>query len=213
MRGKALPMLDDFLRQLEPRVEALLREVLDARVDSERNRGLRREIVLRFLSQLLTDDERARLHGLPASCRVRENTKILMPDKLVCGEHVWIGENAYLDASGGLTIGDHATIGVGVYVWTHTSVLANLVHANHPGGAQVIRRPTTIGKGCYIVGHSVLNPGVTIGDGAMVLPMSVVTRDVAPGAIVAGAPAEPIGQVDEAFIAGLQAELQAQRQG
>ncbi|GMV44644.1 MAG: acetyltransferase [Pseudomonadota bacterium] len=206
-------MLDDFLRRLEPRIEALMQEVLAAQVDSERNRALRRDIALRFLAQLLTDDERARLLGLPASCRVRENAKILMPDRLVCGEHVWIGEHAYLDASGGLTLGDHATIGVGVYVWTHTSVLANLMHANHPGGAHVIRRPTAIGKGCYVVGHAVLNPGVTLGDGAIVLPMSVVTHDVAPGAIVAGAPAKPISQVDEAFVAGLRAELQAQRSG
>jgi acetyltransferase-like isoleucine patch superfamily enzyme len=204
-------MLDDFLKGIEPRIEALMHEVLGVRIDSERNRGLRRDIALRFLSQLLADDERAQLYGLPASCRVRENTKLLMPEKLVCGENVWIGENAYLDASGGLTIGDHATIGVGVYVWTHTSILANLLRENKPGGAQVIRRPTVIGNGCYIVGHAVINPGVTIGDGAVVLPMSVVTRDIAPGAVVAGAPAEVVSQVDEAFIAGLQAELQAQR--
>ncbi|MFT3956836.1 MAG: hypothetical protein QM722_21355 [Piscinibacter sp.] len=139
-------MIDDFLKGIEPRIEALMQEVLGVRIDSERNRGLRRDIALRFLSQLLADDERAQLYGLPASCRVRENTKLLMPEKLVCGENVWIGENAYLDASGGLSIGDHATIGVGVYVWTHTSILANLLRENSPGGAQVIRRPTVIGK-------------------------------------------------------------------
>ena len=130
----------EFLKSIEPHIETLMQEVLGARIDSERNRDLRRNIVLRFLSQLLADDERARLYGLPASCRVRENTKILNPEKLVCGEHVWIGENAFIDASGGLEIGDHSTVGVGVFVWTHTSVLANLMQANHPGGAQVIRR-------------------------------------------------------------------------
>ena len=206
-------MLDDFMRQLEPRIEALMQEVLAARVDSERNRALRRDIALRFLAQLLTDDERARLLGLPASCRVRENTKILMPERLVCGEHVWIGENVYLDASGGLAIGDHATIGVGVYVWTHTSALANLLHANEPGGAHVIRRQTAIGKGCYIVGHSVVNPGVSVGDGAFVLPVSVVTADVPAGDIVAGAPARSIGRADAALVQRLQDELRAQRAG
>lgn len=206
-------MSDELLARLEPRIDEFVRELLGARIDTERNRAMRREIALRFLAQLLADDERARLFGLPASCRVRENTKILMPERLVCGEHVWIGENAYLDASGGLTIGDHSTIGVGVYVWTHTSVLANLLHANHPGGAHVIRRPTAIGKGCYVVGPSVLNPGVVVGDGALVLPMSVVTNDVAPGAIVAGAPAKAISEVDAGFVEALRAELRAQRGG
>jgi len=203
----------EFLKAIDPEIGERMREILAARVESERNRALRRDVTLRFLSQLLTDDERARLHGLPASCRVRENTKILSPEKLVCGEHVWIGENAYLDASGGLSIGDHSTVGVGVYVWTHTSVLANLLHQNRPGGAQVIRRPTRIGAGCYIVGHSVLNPGITIGDGALVLPMSVVTSDVAPGVIVAGAPAAPVSKVTAAFRRRLQDELAAQRAG
>ena len=203
----------EFLKALEPQIESLMQEVLGARIDSERNRVLRREIALRFLSQLLTDDERARLYGLPASCRVRENTKILNPEKLVCGEHVWIGENAFIDASGGLEIGDHSTVGVGVYVWTHTSMLANVLHANRPGGAQVIRRPTHIGAGCYIVGHAVVNPGVRIGDGAVVLPMSCVSHDVAPGDIVAGAPASSVGQVTEEFIQRLREELLIQRGG
>lgn len=203
----------NFLKAIEPSIEKLMREVLNSRIDNERNRGLRREIALRFLSQLLADDERARLFGLPKSCRVRENTKILACEKLICGENVWIGENAYIDASGGLTIGDHSTIGVGVYVWTHTSVLANLMLANHPGGEQVIRRPTRIGRGCYIVGHSVINPGTNIGDGAIVLPMSAVTHDVEPGQVVAGAPAKPVSHVDATFTARLRAELQAQRAG
>lgn len=205
--------MNEFLRAFDPDIAALMQEVLAARIDSERNRGLRREIVLRFLSQLLADDERARLYRLPASCRVREGTKILCPDKLVCGEHVWIGENAYIDASGGLEIGDHTTLGVGVYVWTHTSVLANLLHANAPGGAHVIRRPTRIGAGSYIVGHSVINPGVTIGDGAIVLPMSCVVEDVAAGAIVAEAPAKVVGEVSEEFKRRLGEELRAQRGG
>jgi acetyltransferase-like isoleucine patch superfamily enzyme len=203
----------EFLKTIEPCIDELMMEVLGVRIDSERNDVLRRDITRQFLAQLLTDDERARLFGLPASCRVRENAKILMPDKLRCGEHVWIGENCYVDASGGLEIGDHSTIGVGVYIWTHTSILSNLMLANRPGGECVIRRPTRIGSGCYIVGHAVINPGVSIGDGAVVLPMSAVTHDVAPGQMVAGAPAKPVAEVDAGLMARLQAELQVQRSG
>lgn len=200
----------DFLKRIYPDVERVLAEVSGAMLDTDRNRGLREDIVRRFLAQLLTDDERARMFGLSGTCRVRENTKILQPEKLVCGEYVWIGENAYIDASGGLSIGDHSTIGVGVYVWTHTSVLANLLHENRPGGAHVVRRPTQIGTGCYIVGQSVINPGVSIGDGAVVLPMSCVNDDVPAGDIVAGAPARSVGAVTEAFKERLKEELRRQ---
>ena len=87
-----------------------MHEGVGARIDSERNRGLRRDIAMRFLSQLLTDDERTRFYGLPATCRLRNNTKILNPEKLVGGEQIWIGKNSCIDASGGLTIGDHTFI-------------------------------------------------------------------------------------------------------
>ncbi|MFC0593446.1 acyltransferase [Ottowia pentelensis] len=203
--------LDRLLRAFAPNFDSLVDEVLATRIGSQRNENLRRHIALRWLSELLADDERAKLYGLPASCRVREQTKILMPEKLICGEYVWIGENAFIDASGGLEIGDHTTIGVGVYVWTHTSILSNMLGANTPGGRHVIRRPTRIGSRCYIVGHAVLNPGITIGEGAVVLPCSCVTADVEAGVIVAGAPAQPIGHVNTAFLAELQTELEAQR--
>lgn len=49
-----------------------------------------------------------------------------------------------------------------------------------------IGRHVWIGMGCLIL------KGVTIGDGALVAAGSVVTRDVAPGAVVGGVPASPL---------------------
>lgn len=50
-------------------------------------------------------------------------------------------------------------------------------------------RPITIGNDVWIGHGAFILPGVTIGDGAVVGAMSVVTRDVPPYAIVAGNPA------------------------
>ncbi len=48
---------------------------------------------------------------------------------------------------------------------------------------------TRVGTRCFIGAHSILMPGVTVGDGSIVGAGSVVTRDVPPGTIVAGNPA------------------------
>lgn len=169
--------------------------------DTERSARLRPEILRRLLGLVMTDDERAIDLGLPNGCRVRESAKVIMPDKLVCGSHVWIGENAIVDASGGLTIGDHTTIATGVFIWSHSSALSNLMSANHPGNPYIWRSSTRIGSRTFIGGPSVVYPGVTIGEGVVVMPMSVVTSDVPDNVIVAGAPAAVVREIDEEWLA------------
>ncbi len=168
--------------------------------DSERSERLRPEILRRLLGLVMTDDERAADLGLPAGCRIRESAKIIAPQHLVCGHHCWFGENSMTDASGGLTIGHHTTIASGVFVWTHTSVLSNVMGNNEPGNPWIRRASTYIGSRVFIGGPSVIYPGVNIGDGVVVMPMSVVTGNVPDNVVVAGAPAREVSVVDEAWI-------------
>jgi acetyltransferase-like isoleucine patch superfamily enzyme len=168
--------------------------------DTERTRRLRPEILKRLLSLVMTDDERARDLGLPENCRVRESAKIISPENLLCGTDVWIGENAIVDASGGLEIGANVTIGTGVFVWSHSSVLSSLLGQNQPGNQWIRREPTRIGKNSFIGGPSVINPGVVIGTGCLILPMSVVTQDVPDSTMVGGAPASFRRKIDEAWL-------------
>lgn len=53
----------------------------------------------------------------------------------------------------------------------------------------VIAKTTTIGNDVWIGHGAFILPGVNIGDGAVIAVMSVVTKDVPPYAVVAGAPA------------------------
>lgn len=168
--------------------------------DSDRNARLRSEILQRLLSQVMTDDERANFLGLPEGCRIRESAKIIAKEKLVCGEYVWIGEGAVLDASGGLEIGAHTSIGLGVMVWTHSSHLTNLSMNNVSGSPMIQRKPTKIGQGCFIGGPSVIYSGVTIGERCLIQPMSVVTADIPAFSVVAGSPAKVIKTLSEDII-------------
>lgn len=183
--------------------------------DTKRSRSLRFELLTRALSAVMTDDERAQLSGLPAGCRMRENAKILAPDRLVCGSYVWIGEGVIVDASGGLEIGDHTTLGSGSYIWSHSSVMANVLMDNRSGNPYIVRSKTRIGRGTFIGGPSVVYPGVSIGDRCIVMPMSVVVSDVPDNTMVGGSPARVIKQIDAAYIDRFKATLapQPDRQG
>ncbi|HWD03076.1 MAG TPA: acyltransferase [Amycolatopsis sp.] len=168
--------------------------------DDERSNRLRPMILNDLVSQYLNDAERAKFYGLPESCRVRERVKIISPENLTMGEHCWVGEGAALDASGGLEIGEHTSIGLNTLVFTHSSWLANMALQNHSGSDLIERKPVKIGKGCFIGGLVVIMPGVTIGDFATVQPNSVVAKDVAPRTLVAGNPARVFQRYDEEYI-------------
>src|SRR5438270_11377645 len=144
---------------------------------------LRAQILERFVGELMTDVERARLFGLPEGCRIRERAKILDPEKFKCGKNVWIGEGAVLDAQGGLEIGDFTQIGLGVMIWSHSSHKQAVLGETGITREHISYKPTTIGNRVFVAGPSVILPGLTIGDGAIIQPLTLVTRDIAAGEV------------------------------
>lgn len=114
----------------------------------------------------------------------------VLPPGIRVGKGVWIGDATRLDWSHGrhISIGDGATLAPGVRILCHDASCVRRI-----GGTWVA--PVSIGAGAFIGAESVLMPGVTVGDGAVVAAGAVVTRDVPAGTIVAGVPAKPIGAV------------------
>ncbi len=95
------------------------------------------------------------------------------------GKHVSVGLAAVFDVffPQFITIGDNAVIGYSSTVLCHEF----LVDGWRTG--EVI-----IGPNVMVGANSTILPGVIIGDGATVSAMSLVNKDVAPGAVVGGIP-------------------------
>jgi acetyltransferase-like isoleucine patch superfamily enzyme len=102
------------------------------------------------------------------------------------GDHVWIGPQAYFDARD-LVLGDYVGWGpcARVLCSAHTGIPADLPIVKTDLEVKTVRIEdwADVGTGAVVL------PGVTVGRGAIVGAGSVVTRDVPPFAIVAGAPA------------------------
>jgi acetyltransferase-like isoleucine patch superfamily enzyme len=164
--------------------------------DPNTDPALRGQILTYAMSQAMTDRERAHLLGLPEGCRIREGAKIICPEKLKCGKDVWIGEGAVLDASGGLEIGDSTQIGLYALVFSHDSVFQALSGETGVSRDRIKRQSVKIGKNCFIGGLSVILPGVTIGDRAVVRPSSLVDKDVGKGKVTGGSYGDRIADLE-----------------
>ena len=105
--------------------------------------------------------------------------------RLTIGSTGWINVGCTFELNDMITIGDRVAIGHEVMVLTSTHKIGS---GQRRAGAKVTS-PVSIGDGVWLGARSVILPGVTVGDGAVVSTGAVVTKDVPPNSVVAGAPA------------------------
>jgi acetyltransferase-like isoleucine patch superfamily enzyme len=133
-----------------------------------------------------------------SSCEVRVKSlnslswlrRILIKSKFLYFTKFWgmdihptveFSSSAYFDRTypRGIHIAEQSYIAVGALILAHDTTRRLYAH-------------THIGRHCFIGARSIILPGVTIGDGSVVAAGAVVTKDVPPGSIVAGNPAQVI---------------------
>jgi acetyltransferase-like isoleucine patch superfamily enzyme len=95
------------------------------------------------------------------------------------GDHADIGWGCFIHAGVGVDIGERVEIGGGTFIYSVSTIDGK-------------RGQVVIGDYAKIGANSVIMPGVTIGEGAVVGAMSFVNKDVPAGCTVVGVPARRI---------------------
>ncbi len=109
---------------------------------------------------------------------------------LIIHDDVDLALGVLITTSGGVEIGARTLIGYRVQI-----ISANHKIPKEKGrifGSGHDKAKVTIGEDVWIGGNSIILPGVTIGDGAVVAAGSVVSKDVEAYTIVGGIPAKKI---------------------
>jgi acetyltransferase-like isoleucine patch superfamily enzyme len=113
------------------------------------------------------------------------------PKRLYIGDNSTIQNRTSIQSMGGVYIGNYVGVGYG-------SVLMSFVHNYNycksiPYDNTIMMKPVVIRDFAWLGWHTMINPGVEIGEGAIVGMGAVVTSDVPPLSIAMGNPATVVG--------------------
>ena len=140
--------------------------------------------------------------------RISNTSEVFAPERLAVGDHVFVGHFSVLDATYGLRIGEGCQIGFFTGIFSHSSHAAIRLY----GRAYVqtaekqayFTAPVELGDYCFIGAHATLLPGTKLGRGSLVSAYSLVSGSHPDFAILAGQPAQVVGdtrQMDAPLLA------------
>ena len=112
------------------------------------------------------------------------NWVVQYKDGFELGYKTDIGAFTYINAKNGVAIEDFVQIG------SHCSIYSVSTIDNKEG-------KVTLKKNCKIGSHTVVMPGVTVGENSIVGACSFVNQDIPANVIAAGVPAKVIRAIDE----------------
>ena len=136
-------------------------------------------------------------NGKPiAQTRISNTTYIDHPQHLCLGENVYIGHYNILEASNGITIEEGCQLTTFVNLTTHSSHTAIRIYGKHYSNVDKTiydRGPIHIGKYTFVGPYATIMPGTKIGKCSIVAAYSYVRGEFPDFAIIAGNPAQVVG--------------------
>ena len=100
------------------------------------------------------------------------------------GKYVDIGAFTYINAKFGVEIGDYVQIGSHCSIYSHSTI-------DNKKGKITIKRNARIGS------HSLIMPGVTIGENVIIGAFSYVNKDISENSIAYGQPVKIVRNMTE----------------
>jgi len=108
---------------------------------------------------------------------IRTGVRVHWPWKLSVGDHVWIGEGAWLLNLEPVRLGDNVCV-------SQEALLCTGSHDRHSPTFEFDNAPITVQDGAWVAARATVLRGVTIGSHAVVGAGAVVARDVGAGTLV-----------------------------
>jgi len=134
-----------------------------------------------------------RMKRVGTNFRVMAGCRFRSVEQLEVGDNVNIGFDNFLQARGGLQIGNNVSLAPGVKIW---STNHDYDDPDTPVEEQGhTHKPVVIGDNVFIAANAFILPGTNLGEGCIVSAGSVVGgKAYRPYSILAGNPARVIGQ-------------------
>jgi putative colanic acid biosynthesis acetyltransferase WcaF len=116
---------------------------------------------------------------------VRPRARLHYPWRIEIGDYSSVGDDVWLYSIASIKIGSHSVI-------SQRSFLCTASHDYLDPQFKTINEPIVVGDGVWIAADVFINPGVTIGDNAVIGARSSVFQDMPGDMICYGSPCRPV---------------------